>query len=99
MNVVLGDLPTWNLTDLYSSPGGSDLEADLKRAAQDADAFAGDYAGKVAALDGKALGSAVARFEALQDRMGRIGSYAQLYYARTRPIPSAAASPRTSTSG
>ena len=31
MNVVLGDLPTWNLGDLYSSPTGTDLNGDLKR--------------------------------------------------------------------
>ena len=27
MNAMLGDLPTWNLSDLYSSPGGTDLDA------------------------------------------------------------------------
>ena len=73
--------------DLYSSPTGPDLDADLKRAAPDAEAFAKDYEGKVAALDGKALGGAVARFEALSDLMGRIGSYAQLYYAQNMADP------------
>ena len=87
MNAVLGDLPTWNLADLYSSPAGTDLETDLKRATQDADAFAKDYEGKVAGLDGKTLGAAVARFEALSDLMGRIGSYAQLYYAQDQADP------------
>jgi oligoendopeptidase F len=87
MNAVLGDLPTWNLTDLYSSPSGSDLETDLKRAAQDAEAFARDCEGKIAAMDGKALGAAVARYEGLQDLMGRIGSYASLYYAQDQADP------------
>src|SRR5579883_2866146 len=87
MNAVLGDLPTWNLSDLYSSPSGTDLDADLKRATQDAEAFAKDYEGKVASLDGKALGAAIARFEALSDLMGRIGSYAQLYYAQDQADP------------
>ncbi len=40
MNAVLGELPTWKLEDLYSSPSGPDLQADLKRAAAEADAFA-----------------------------------------------------------
>ena len=57
MNAMLGDLPTWNLSDLYSSPGGPDLDADLKRAAADAESFAKAYEGKVAGLDGKALGA------------------------------------------
>ena len=87
MNAMLGDLPTWNLADLYSSPTGTDLDADLKRAAAEAEAFAKDYEGKVAGLDGKALGGAVARFEALSDLMGRIGSYAQLYYAQDMADP------------
>ena len=87
MNAVLGDLPTWNLSDLYSSPGGTDLEADLKLAAEEAEAFAKAYDGKVAALDGAALGAAVARYEVMQDRMGRIGSYASLYYAQDQADP------------
>src|SRR5262252_4195725 len=87
MNAVLGELPTWNLADLYSSPTGTDLETDLARADRDAAAFAADYDGKVAGLDGKTLGAAVARFEALTDLMGRIGSYAQLYYAQHQADP------------
>src|SRR6267154_3481112 len=87
MNAMLGELPVWNLSDLYSSPSGPDLDADLKRAAADAEAFARDYEGKVAGLDGKALGAAVARYEVLQDLMGRIGSYASLYYAQDMADP------------
>src|SRR3954451_23674200 len=87
MNAVLGELPTWNLGDLYSSPAGTDLNSDLKRADQEADAFATDHEGKIAGLDGKKLGAAVARFEVLQDLMGRIGSYAQLYYAQDQADP------------
>ena len=45
MNVVLGDLPTWKLSDLYSSPTGPDLDRDLKRAAELADSFAESYEG------------------------------------------------------
>ncbi|MBY0322183.1 MAG: M3 family oligoendopeptidase [Reyranella sp.] len=87
MTAMLGDLPTWKLEDLYSSPTGPDVENDLKRAAADAAAFAKDYEGKVAGLDGKALGAAIARFEALTDLMGRLGSYAQLYYTQNMADP------------
>ncbi|MBL6617775.1 MAG: M3 family oligoendopeptidase [Reyranella sp.] len=87
MTAMLGELPTWKLEDLYSSPTGPDLDADLKRARSDAEAFAKDYEGKVAGLDGKTLGGAVARFEALSDLMGRIGSYSQLYYAQNMADP------------
>jgi len=87
MTAMLGELPTWRLEDLYSSPTGTDVETDLKRAAADAEAFAGNYEGRVGGLDGKALGAAIARFEALTDLMGRLGSYAQLYYAQSMADP------------
>ena len=87
MTAMLGELPTWKLEDLYSSPTGTDVENDLKRATADAESFAKDYEGKVAGLDGKALGGAIARFEALTDLMGRLGSYAQLYYAQDMADP------------
>ena len=87
MSAMLGELPTWNLGDLYSSPTGPDLDADLKRAMADADAFAKAYEGRVAGLDGKALGGAVTQFEALSDLMGRIGAYASLYYAQDMADP------------
>jgi oligoendopeptidase F len=87
MNAVLGELPTWNLSDLYSSPTGPDLDADLKRAAADARAFAKAYEGNVGNLGGKALGEAVAQYEALSDLMGRVGSYASLQYAQNMADP------------
>jgi oligoendopeptidase F len=90
MTAMLGDLPTWNLSDLYSSPTGPDLDADLKRAAAEAEAFARDYEGKVAGLDGKALGGAIARYEKMSDLMGRIGSSpvlrAEHGRSRARPL-------------
>src|SRR3954465_14817128 len=87
MSAMLGDLPTWNLADLYSSPTGTDLDVDIKRADTEAAAFAKDYDGKIASLDGKALGGAIARYEALSDLMGRVGSYASLYYAQNMADP------------
>src|SRR5882762_8692108 len=81
MSAMLGELPTWNLSDLYASPASPELEVDLKRATEQADAFAKAYEGKVGALDGKALAGAIVAYEKLQDLIGRIGSYAQLYYA------------------
>jgi oligoendopeptidase F len=87
MTAMLGELPTWKLEDLYSSPTGTDLDVDLKRAAEQSAAFAKDYEGKIVGLDGLALGGAIARFESLTDLIGRIGSYAQLYYAQNMADP------------
>jgi oligoendopeptidase F len=81
-----GPLPEWNLADLYEGTDAPRLKTDLEQAAADAAQFAKDYRGKLAglALDARAsetLGQAVARYEALQDLLGRIMSYASLLHA------------------
>jgi oligoendopeptidase F len=78
----LGDLPEWNLNDLYTAMDAPELLADLARADTDARAFADKYKGKLSALaaSGGMLG-AVKDYEALDDLMGRLGSYAGLVYA------------------
>jgi oligoendopeptidase F len=76
-----GDLPTWNLSDLYPSPDSPDLAADLARAEADAKAFATTYAGRLAALSGDALAEAIAGYERIEERLGRVLSYAQLLFA------------------
>jgi oligoendopeptidase F len=77
----LGSLPEWDLQDLYPGRDSPELQADLKTAAADAAAFRLRYQGKLAALDGDSLGKAVAGYEALQEVLGRIMSYAQLVHA------------------
>jgi len=77
----LGVLPVWDLTDLYPGNDSPELNADLDRVAKDAAAFADRYKGKLAGLSGKALGAAIAEFEAIDEIMGRVMSYAQLVYA------------------
>ncbi len=82
----LGVLPQWRLDDLYEGMDLPRFAADLKRAAADARSFAAAYQGKLAdiakAADaGERLGEAVRAYEALQDLMGRIVSYASLLYA------------------
>ncbi len=80
----LGDLPEWNLDDLYTGMDAPELLADLARADADASAFADRFKGKLddlAAGDGSGLLEAVKAYEALDDLMGRIGSFAGLVYA------------------
>ena len=74
-------LPSWDLTDLYESPESPAIEADLSRIAVDARAFAGAYAGKLAELPGAELARAMSRFEAIDEVLGRVMSYAQLLFS------------------
>ena len=77
----LGALPEWNLGDLYAGPDDAALAADLARADQMARDFAARWRGRLeTANDGALLAQAVHEYEALSDLLGRIGSYAQLYY-------------------
>ena len=76
----LGQLPEWNLADLYAAPNDPKFAADFDRAAQWAREFAARWQGKLADATGADLALAVADYEKLSDLLGRIGSYAQLYY-------------------
>jgi oligoendopeptidase F len=88
----LGKLPEWNLADLYEGPDAAELKADLATSERAADAMQERYAGKLAALldggkGGAGLAQAVREFEALNDTMGRIVSYASLLYAADTSDP------------
>ncbi|MDX2095451.1 MAG: M3 family oligoendopeptidase [Alphaproteobacteria bacterium] len=74
-------LPVWDLGDLYAGPNDPALARDFKRFDKKATVFAKAYEGRLATLAGDTLAKAVAEYEALQDGLGRIGSYAQLLYA------------------
>jgi len=79
-------LPEWNLDDLYSGLADPAIKRDLDRAdvecAAFEDAYRGKLAGFAAAADGGAtLGSAVRRYEAIDDLMGRLSSFAGLIHA------------------
>jgi len=88
----LGEMPVWNLGDLYPSPTSAEFQRDLDKAAADAKHMAETYKGKLAGLgrDGPALAGAVKAYEALSDTLGRLGSYAGLLYAADTTDPTKA---------
>jgi oligoendopeptidase F len=83
---ALGALPEWNLADLYAGLDDPAIGRDLDRADAECAAFEAAYKGKLAEMAasptaGAALADAVRRYEALDDLMGRLGSYAGLVHA------------------
>lgn len=80
----LGDLPSWRLEDLYPSATSDAFRSDMKKAEADSIAFETKWKGKLAAAatksGGDGIGAAVKEFEALEDIMGRIASFAGLTY-------------------
>ncbi len=82
----LGSLPQWRLEDLYESMDSPRFAADLERAQTEARLFSVAWRGKLAAIaaeenGGERLAEAVRAYEALQDLIGRVMSYASLLYA------------------
>jgi oligoendopeptidase F len=83
---TLGLLPEWNLKDLYSGIDAPEVSADLAKAHAQCIAFEDTYKGKLAAIAsasnaGENLAAAVKRFEAIEDLLGKLISFAGLVYA------------------
>ncbi|HHK73588.1 MAG TPA: oligoendopeptidase F, partial [Rhizobiales bacterium] len=81
--VQIGELPEWNLDDLYKSPEDEQLEADLIEAESRVQALVKSCKGRLAELAGErgALAAAIREYEALSDLLGKAGSYSGLLYA------------------
>ncbi|MDQ0349949.1 M3 family oligoendopeptidase [Ancylobacter vacuolatus] len=81
-----GHLPQWDLSDLYPAMDSPELRADLEAVAARSAQFEEDYKGKLAALlDGEDAGGqmaeVVARYESIEDLLGRLYSFAGLIYS------------------
>ena len=76
----LGDLPEWDLSDLYAGDDAPELQRDMEWFEAEAAAFAADYEGKLADLSPDALLTSIQRSEKMDNIAGRIMSYAGLRY-------------------
>lgn len=80
----LGNLPEWDLRDLYTSQDAPEFKRDvdwLEKACAD---FAADFEGKLASLDAQGMLDCVLRYERIDVVAGRIMSFAGLrYYQNT----------------
>ncbi|MCJ8140344.1 M3 family oligoendopeptidase [Falsirhodobacter halotolerans] len=80
----MGQLPEWNLTDLYPAPDAAEVREDLDRLQAECVAFADRYRGKLADLDAAGLLTCVRAYEEIDITAGRLMSYAGLrYYQNT----------------
>ena len=79
-----GDLPDWDLSDLYQSPDSPALATDRKDVEAATLAFEAAYKGKLATLTADQLLTCVREYERIDSVAGRIMSYAGLrYYQNT----------------
>ncbi|MGF6860663.1 oligoendopeptidase F [Rhodobacteraceae bacterium MBR-64] len=79
-----GDLPEWDLGDLYPAPDAPQVARDAAWLEQACADFARDHEGKLAALDAAGMLDCVRRYEAIDIAAGRLMSFAGLrYYQNT----------------
>ena len=91
----LGALPEWNLADLYPAMDAPAVKRDLEEGEAECIAFEKAYKGRLAELAaapeaGRALAEAVKRYEAIEDVLGRLISYAGLLYSGNTTDPAIA---------
>ena len=83
-----GNLPTWDLNDLYPGKDSAEFKAALEESKRLAAKFESDYKGKLADLTKSGgLIQAIKDSEVLGDITGRIGSFAFLQYAQRSTDP------------
>lgn len=81
---ALGNLPQWDLSDLYPAPDAPELTRDMDRLQTACADFARDYEGKLAGLGAAGMAECIHRYEAIENIAGRIMSYVGLrYYQNT----------------
>ncbi|GAB1480721.1 M3 family oligoendopeptidase [Paracoccaceae bacterium] len=79
-----GNLPEWDLTDLYESPDAKALAVDLDYVETSGANFEAIYKDQLAGLDAKGLLACVRNYEMIETTAGRLMSYAGLrYYQNT----------------
>jgi oligoendopeptidase F len=88
-------LPEWDLKDLYTGLDSPELKRDLEQGDSECLSFEQEFKGRLQAMAsgpgaGQALADAVKRYEALDDQLGRLLSYASLVYAGDNSAPARA---------
>lgn len=88
----LGNLPVWDLSDLYKAMDAPEVAEDLAWAAKQAEALKARFKDRIAEIattpeGGAMLAEAIRASEEIEDRLGRLISYAGLLYAQENTNP------------
>ena len=81
------DAPTWDLSDLFAGFDDPQIEVTLAAAGQEAEAIATAYAGTLAERTGDDIALMLARYEDLQESIGKVYAFATLNHAANREDP------------
>ena len=86
----LGNLPEWDLSDLYPAVDAPEVASDLNEILERSQTFEASYKGRLAELAADnvpALVTAIRAYEDLEDLMGRLISFAGLVYSENTIKP------------
>nr|MCU0790483.1 oligoendopeptidase F [Nitratireductor sp.] len=89
----LGEMPEWNLADLYPGADSQAYRGDLAGCDERSRTFEAQYKGTLAGHlehDPERIAAAIREYEAIQETMGRIMSHASLAYAANTADPALA---------
>lgn len=81
----LGNMPVWDLSDLYVSINDENINSDIKKLEKMVEDFQ-SYKGNVGKLNGKQLYRAIIEYEDIEELMAKLGSYAYLKYSENLSI-------------
>lgn len=81
MSKKLTNLPSWDLSDFYSSIKDKKISAELNQIKIDAKKFNKDFHGKTFTLNASQLFKAIKKYEEISEKIGKISSYSYLIYA------------------
>ena len=83
----LGEMPEWDLSDLYSSASAKEIVKDLKSVEQLSESFASKYENKLSTLSATEMLICLMSQEKITGLMGRLMSFAALrYYQMTTDV-------------
>ena len=83
----LGEMPEWDLSDLYSSASAKEIVKDLKSVEQLSESFASKYENKLSTLSATEMLICLKSQEKITGLMGRLMSFAALrYYQMTTDV-------------
>ena len=78
---MLGDLPVWDLSDLYKSHNDKKLSSDIKEVKSISKTFIEKYKGNLEQLNSSQLNEAINYYERINQILGKLYSYASLSFA------------------
>jgi len=75
------NLPSWDLSPLYTSLNSKEIDSDLKKSSHLEKNFTKKYKSNITSLNASELHSAIKEYEKMEEILGRLSSFAYLYYA------------------